>query len=94
MLSLLYSFKECWALFGMQLLTHEFDPFKVCSFFFFPKNLSLLIELNINLDLLTYRKIGSLGNHLYLDYSYMLMYRDLLGCRVFHRKNETGKDIL
>ena len=63
-------------------------------FFFFPKNLSLLIELNINLDLLTYRKIGSLGNHLYLDYSYMLMYRDLLGCRVFHRKNETGKDIL
>ena len=63
-------------------------------FFFFPKNLSLLIELNINLDLLTYRKIGSLGIRLYLDYSYMLMYRDLLGCRVFHRKNETGKDIL
>ena len=55
------------ALFGMQLLTHEFDPFKVCSFFFFfPQKLkSLLIELNINLDLLTYRKIGSLGNRLY-----------------------------
>lgn len=61
MLGLLCSFKECWTLFCVQLLTHEFDPFKVC--FFFSKEFKCLLRVKYKhrpIDLQKNRVFGEL----------------------------------